>query len=108
MTESNLPVPLERIERVILLIRGQKVILDSDLAELYGIDTKMLVRAMKRNIDRFPQDFMLQLSKEEFEILRCQFGTSKKRGVVDTLLMLSPSREWPCCQAFSTAQEQSW
>ncbi|MCK4553592.1 ORF6N domain-containing protein [Candidatus Parcubacteria bacterium] len=54
--------------------------LDSDLSMLYGVETKMLIRAVKRNIERFPKDFMFQLTKEEFEILRCQNGTSKKGG----------------------------
>jgi hypothetical protein len=58
-------------------IRGQKVMLDRDLAELYGVETKTLKRAVKRNIDRFPEDFMFELSDEEFENWRYQFGTSK-------------------------------
>src|SRR5262249_2504567 len=58
----------------------QKVMLDEDLAELYGVQTKLLVRAVKRNADRFPIDFMFQLSKEGFADLRCQTGTSSKRG----------------------------
>ena len=58
---------LEVKEKTILLIRQQKVMLDADLAELYGVETKILVRAAKRNIDRFPTDFMFQLSKEEFD-----------------------------------------
>ena len=70
-------VPPERIERSILLIRGHKVILDTDLAALYGVETGQLVRAVKRNISRFPYDFMFQLSKDEFENLRCHFSTSK-------------------------------
>jgi len=69
-------LPPERIERSILLIRGQKVMLDADLAALYGVETKQLVRAIKRNISRFPPDFMFQLSKDDFENLRCHFGTS--------------------------------
>ena len=73
-------VPVERIEKSILLIRKQKVMLDADLAELYGVPTGMLVRAVKRNIDRFPADFMFQLSKEEFDGLRCHFGTSNGSG----------------------------
>ncbi|MCK5509986.1 ORF6N domain-containing protein [Candidatus Parcubacteria bacterium] len=73
-------IPLEKIENKILLIRGQKVMLDSDLAVLYEIETKALVRAIKRNIDRFPEDFMFRLTKEEFEVLRRHFGTSKKGG----------------------------
>ncbi|MEW6377370.1 MAG: ORF6N domain-containing protein [Thermodesulfobacteriota bacterium] len=73
-------VPPERIERSILLIRGHKVILDTDLAALYGVETGQLVRAVKRNISRFPHDFMFQLSKDEFENLRCHFGTSSQWG----------------------------
>jgi hypothetical protein len=61
-------------------MREQKVMLDADLALLYEVETKVLVRAVKRNLDRFPEDFMFQLSKEEFEILRCQFGTSSLWG----------------------------
>jgi hypothetical protein len=73
-------VPAERIMRSILLIRGEKVILDADIADLYGVETGMLVRAMKRNLDRFPPDFMFQPSKVEFDNLRCQFGTSSSWG----------------------------
>lgn len=65
----------EVIERRILLIRGQKVMLDSHLAELYGVETKALKRAVRRNRGRFPHDFMLELTGEEYEILRSQFGT---------------------------------
>jgi len=73
-------VPSERIERSILLIRGHKVMLDVDLAVLYGVKTRQLVRAVKRNISRFPNDFMFQLGKDEFENLRCHFGTSSQWG----------------------------
>jgi len=69
-------IPAERIERTILLIRGHKVILDRDLAELYGVETRVLVQAVKRNIRRFPVDFMFQLAKEEFEAWRSQFVMS--------------------------------
>jgi hypothetical protein len=58
-------VPAERIERSILLIRGHKVMLSTDLAELYGVEPRILVQAVKRNINRFPKDFMFQLSKDE-------------------------------------------
>ncbi len=71
-------VPAEVIERRILLIHKQKVMLDSDLAELYGVETKNLNRAVKRNIERFPEDFMFQLSLHETELLKCQSGTSKE------------------------------
>ena len=70
-------IPVERIERSILLIRGQKVMLDADLAKLYGTSTKRLNEQVKRNCDRFPSDFMFQLSKEEWDFLRSQFATSK-------------------------------
>jgi len=69
-------VPIEVIESKILLIRGHKVMLDADLAELYGVTTGRLNEAVKRNIDRFPEDFMYQLTEEEFDILRSQFATS--------------------------------
>ncbi|MEI8189210.1 MAG: ORF6N domain-containing protein [candidate division NC10 bacterium] len=69
--------PATRIENAILLLRGQKVLLDADLADLYGVETKALVRAVKRNVERFPADFMFQLSPEEVARLRCQIGTSK-------------------------------
>lgn len=71
-------VPVELIERKIYLIRGQKVMLDSDLAELYQVLTKNLNKAVKRNLDRFPEDFMFQLTPEEAESLRFQFGTSNE------------------------------
>ena len=73
-------IPAERIERTILLIRGQKVILDADLAELYGVQTGALNRAVKRNRERFPEDFMFQLAKEEYDNLKCHFGISRSWG----------------------------
>ncbi|MBU0690220.1 ORF6N domain-containing protein [bacterium] len=73
-------IPVERIENKILLIRGQKVMLDRDLAELYGVETKQLSRQVSRNIDRFPDDFMFNLTREELDDLRCQFGTSRWGG----------------------------
>jgi hypothetical protein len=71
-------IAVEIIEKKILLIRGQKVMLDADLAELYGVETFNLKKAVKRNIDRFPEDFIFQLSKEEADSLRFQIGMSKK------------------------------
>ncbi len=70
-------VPVERIERSIFLIRGERVILDADLAELYGIETRRLNEQVRRNIERFPQDFLFQLSSEEFSNLKSHFATSK-------------------------------
>ena len=74
-------IPVERIERAILSIRGEKVMLDNDLAELYGVETKVLNQAVKRNIERFPADFMFQLTQEEYDDLvrlRSQFVTLKR------------------------------
>jgi hypothetical protein len=59
---SPAPVPVERIERAILFLRGHKAMLDSDLAVLYGVETRVLVQAVKRNLERFPKDFMFQIS----------------------------------------------
>jgi hypothetical protein len=72
-------VPVEVIERKILLIRSHKVMVDEHLAELYGVTTKRLNEQVKRNLKRFPPDFMFQFSEEETEILRSQFATSKAR-----------------------------
>jgi phage regulator Rha-like protein len=80
MVNKKSLIPVERIEKAILLIRGQKVMLDADLAELYGVETRVLVQAVKRNIERFPEDFMFQLSQEEFTILRSQIVTSSDWG----------------------------
>lgn len=80
MTKSKNLVPTGRIEGCILLIRDQKVMLDADLAELYEVQTKALVQAVKRNIGRFPSDFMFQLTMEEFRILRSQTVTSSHWG----------------------------
>lgn len=65
-------VPVERITQSILILRGHKVLLDSDLAALYGVETGVLIQAVKRNRDRFPEDFMLQLTAEEWAALRSQ------------------------------------
>ena len=74
-------VPLERIERAILLIRGQKVMLSTDLAELYGVEPRVLVQAVKRNIERFPRDFLFQLTKAESSNLKSQIVISSWGGV---------------------------
>jgi hypothetical protein len=77
--DSETLLPIERIETVILFIRGERVILDVDMAMLYGVETRSLVQAVKRNRDRFPDDFMFQLTSEEVLRLRCQIGTSNER-----------------------------
>ncbi len=79
--DKRLVIPDEVVMNKIYLIRGQKVMLDMDLAELYGVETKQLKRAVRRNGIRFPDDFMFELSKEELEILRSQIGTSGWGGV---------------------------
>jgi len=71
-------IPSERIEQKIFLIRGQKVMLDGDLADLYEVEVKHLKRQVRRNSDRFPPDFLLKLSKEEYKALRSQLGTLKR------------------------------
>ncbi len=73
-------IPKEIIEKRIFLIRNQKVMLDSDLAELYHVPTKSLNLAVKRNSKRFPEDFMFQLTNDEFETLSFQHETSKGKG----------------------------
>ena len=74
-------IPLERIERSILLIRGHKVMLSTELANLYHVEPRALIQAIKRNLNRFPDDFMFQLSAEEWENLKSQFVISSWGGV---------------------------
>jgi hypothetical protein len=73
-------ISLNEIEQCIFIVRKQKVMLDSDLAKIYGVETKKLNQAVKRNSNRFPNDFMFQLNNDESEFLRSQFVTSKKSG----------------------------
>jgi len=77
---SNI-VPQEIIETRIIFVRGKKVMLDKDLAQLYGVTTGNLNKSVKRNIERFPEDFMFQLTKEEFKNLIFHFGTSSWGGI---------------------------
>jgi len=74
--KSKVIIPLERIERAIFVIRGFKVMMDRDLALLYGVETRVLVQAVKRNIERFPEDFMFRLNKKELENWVSQFVIS--------------------------------
>jgi hypothetical protein len=82
MTENTAPIelPSEEIHQCILFIRGEKVMLDTHLAILYGVQTKVLIQAVKRNIARFPPDFMFQIDQDEFQNLRSQFVTSNRGG----------------------------
>jgi len=75
MSDYKALVPVEQIEQLIYLVRGQKVMLDRDLAAVYGVETKVLKRAVNRNRKRFPSDFMFQLTAEEYGSLRRQIGT---------------------------------
>jgi hypothetical protein len=87
MTDKQAVIPLERIESHIVLMRGQKVMLSTHLAELYEVEPRVLVQAVKRNITRFPEDFMFQLSTEEFANLKSQFVISSLRipsGLTET------------------------
>jgi phage regulator Rha-like protein len=77
-TQENL-ITVESIADKIYFVRGQRVMLDSDLAEVYSVTTKRLNEQVKRNIERFPEDFMFQLTEQEFESLRSQFATSNKQ-----------------------------
>jgi hypothetical protein len=79
--ENVLVVPDEVVMNKIYVIRNQKVMLDKDLADLYQVETKQLKRQVKRNIERFPEDFMFELTELEYENLRCQIGTSSWGGV---------------------------
>ncbi len=102
MAKSNLPAVLvsdEIILQKILLMRGQKVMLDRDLAEMYGVEVRVLNQAVKRNANRFPEDFMFQLAQNEWRDLKSQIATSS--GVVqENLLMLLPSKVLPCSSVF--------
>ena len=81
MTKRLSVTPSERIESRIFLLHGQKVMLSMHLAELYGVEPRALVQAVKRNIERFPEDFMFQLSEAEFENLKSQIVTSSWGGL---------------------------
>jgi hypothetical protein len=82
MTEKETPVLIANIETQILLIRGQKVMLSVHLAELYEVEPRVLIQAVKRNIERFPEDFMFQLNVEEFSNLKSQSDTSNLRSQI--------------------------
>jgi hypothetical protein len=104
--EETKIVALEHIQRRIVSIRHENVMLDRDLAEIYGVETKQLKRAVRRNIRRFPPDFMFELTQEEHDVLRRQFGTIKKVNIRNTFLWLSPNRVLPCCHPFLIAEGQ--
>ena len=78
MTADKGLVPIEFIQSKIIVLRDEKVMIDRDLAELYSVETKQLKRAVRRNLDRFPADFMFELTREEYNSLRSQFGTLER------------------------------
>lgn len=80
MNNEITPVELKSIAGMVHFIRGRRVMLDSDLAILYGVETKVLKQAVKRNKIRFPKDFIFELTQDEFEVLRSQFVTSSTSG----------------------------
>jgi len=80
MEDTQALVPVERIEAMILVLRGEKVILDAEIAGLYGVETRAVVQAVKRNSERFPKDFLFQLTQEEVRILRSQSVISSWGG----------------------------
>jgi hypothetical protein len=92
MTRKNSLIPAATIEAKIMLLRGQKIMLDSDLARLYGVPTKALNRAVSRNLERFPPDFMFRLTRQEVANLRCQNGTSSSEDRGRQRPGASPSR----------------
>lgn len=73
-------ISVHDVEKLIVTIRGIQVLIDRDLASLYQVEVKQMNRQVKRNIERFPEDFMFQLTKEEYNSLKCQNGTSNERG----------------------------
>ena len=96
---SPAPIPVERIERAILFLRGHKIMLDSDLAALYGVETRVLVQAVKRNPERFPKDFMFQLINQEVENWRSQIGDGSSISV-ERMTITGHARPLPnegCC-----------
>lgn len=78
MAKKAVPIPDEVVERRIFLVRGQKVMLDRDLAELYGVETRRLKEQVRRNLDRFPEDFMFEMTDAELAEWRSQFATSNR------------------------------
>ena len=111
---SEILIPLENVKDKIFLIREKKVMIDKDLAQLYKVETKVLKQAVRRNKDRFPEDFMFELSNEEFIILRSQFVTSSWGGaryvpmaftelwkdLHNSVYVIKQSKELPCFLVF--------
>ena len=103
---SNILIPDKVIFSKILIVRNKQVILDKDLAVFYQVETKQLKRAVRRNIDQFPDDFMFELTLEEFQYLRSQFGTSSWGG--SRYVPMAFSELWNCNASQCTAKPKSY
>ena len=104
--KGEVAVPDEVIISKIYFIRGKKVMLDRDLAELYGEEIKQLKRAVRRNIERFPADFMFEMNKDELKNWRCQFGTSNKEQMQKKLAKLDNNIRLPVGKVNQTLQAE--
>src|SRR5260221_13426222 len=89
-TTKTSPLTTDQVDGSILVIRGHKVLLDEQLAAFYGVETKVLVQAVKRNVSRFPEDFMFELNREEWVALRSQFAALNLRSQTVTSSLKSP------------------
>ena len=103
--DKNKIIPVENIQNLIFTIRGMQVMIDSDLAKLYGVETKNLNRAVNRNIERFPERYRFQLTKEEFNNLRFQSGTSTEHGGRRYMPYVLPNRAYQCFRLFSIVKQ---
>ena len=108
MTDQNLIASITQIEARIFMIRGQKVMLDEDLAALYGIETKRLNEQVRRNNERFPEDFMFQLTADELAALKSQIVTSSLRSQFATSNLKSVVVDEEVFPSLSPSMAQSW
>jgi hypothetical protein len=109
MKEPLFIIPLNNIRRLIYTIRGEQVMLDSDLAEIYGVETKVFNRAVKRNSERFPSAFCFQITQEEYDNLRCQIGTSSfAREFLDGPITQQPVAQLPWGHILSAIPFSPW
>lgn len=104
--QSESLIPIDLITSKILFVRNEKILLDKDLAELYGVETRVLNQAVKRNISRFPDDFMFQLSIAEYRSLRSQFVTLKRGAHQSICLMYSRNKVLQCYLRFLIVRVQ--
>ena len=95
----------ESVMKQVYVIRGHKVMLDRDLASLYGVETRVLKQAVRRNIDRFPDDFMFEVSDEELNSMVSQFVIPEKKLLEELVLLHLQSKAWPCYPVYSIANK---